>query len=115
MQTAQPQTVNLTEEGSMDWKLFTQTDLARIERKANGSGISNLSAIQEVTKQNGDPSDAVFHYTDGSGNPEGAYNKGIVFEKEGNGIRFDLPYRQGRQKAGIYLGEIGRASCRERV
>lgn len=104
MQTAQPQTVNLTEEGSMDWKLFTQTDLARIERKANGSGISNLSAIQEVTKQNGDPSDAVFHYTDGSGNPEGAYNKGIVFEKEGNGIRFDLPYRQGRQKAGIYLG-----------
>lgn len=103
-QYAQPESVNLTKEGSMDWKLFSNTDLTKIEKKAGGHGISDLSAIRTVTKQNGDASDAVFSYTDGTNNKEGAYDKSVVFEQAGNGIRFDLPYRSHRQTANIYLG-----------
>ncbi len=104
MQYAQPQNVSLTKEGSADWKLFTSTDLTQIEKKAGGRGISNLSAIQAVSKLNGDPSDALFSYTDGTNSKEGSYNKGIVFEKAGNGIQFTLPYRPAGQQADIYLG-----------
>ncbi len=103
-QGAQPQRVSLTQEGSADWKLFDHTDLAQLEAKAGGNGISGLSAIGEVTKLNEDPSDAAFSFTDGTKNPEGTYNKGVVFEKAGNGIRFELPYSPRRQQAGIYIG-----------
>ncbi len=101
---AQPASVNLTEEGSADWKLFDSADLAQIEQKADANGITGLSAITEVTKLNGDPCDTVFSYTDGTKKKEGTFNRGIVFEQEGNGIRFTLPYRARRQQAAIYLG-----------
>lgn len=103
-QNAQPESVSLTKEGSMDWKLFSNLDLTKIEKKAEGYGISNLSAVQSVTKLNGDSSDAAFYYTDGTNSKEGSYDKSVVFEKAGNGVRFDLPYRSRRQQAKVYLG-----------
>ena len=104
IQTGQPVSVNLTEEGSADWKLFDNADLAQIETKAGGHAITGLSAITEVTKLNGDPCDTVFSYIDGSKKQEGTFNRGIVFEKAGNGIQFTLPYSARPQQAGIYLG-----------
>lgn len=102
-QYAQPDKVNLTEEGSSDWKLFNSVDLEQTEGKAGGQGIDHISAIWEVTKLNGDPSDAEFDYGDGTQSASGKYDKGIVFERAGNGIQFDLP-GVGRQEAKIYLG-----------
>jgi len=78
--------------------------LNQIERKANGQGIENLSPIQGVTKRNPNDSDAEFGYTDGARNETGKYSRGIVFEKAGNGIQFELPYSERRQEAKIYLG-----------
>lgn len=99
-----PETVNLTEEGSVDWNLFTATDLEQIEKKAGGRGISGLSAIQTVTKLNGNSCDTTFSFTDGTNNTAGSYSKGIVFEKAGNGISFDLPYSARKQSVAIHLG-----------
>mgnify|MGYP002706734670 CR=1 FL=1 len=99
-----PETVNLTEEGSADWKLFTATDLEQIEKKAGGIGIANLSAIQTVTKLNGNSCDTTFSFKDGTNNASGSYSKGIVFEQAGNGIAFDLPYSVRKQNVGIHLG-----------
>ena len=99
-----PETVNLTEEGSADWKLFTATDLEQIEKKAGGIGIANLSAIQTVTKLNGNSCDTTFSFKDGTNNASGSYSKGIVFEQAGNGIAFDLPYSARKQNVGIHLG-----------
>lgn len=101
---AAPGAVNLTEEGSIDWNLFTATDLEQIEKKAGGRGILNLSAIQNVTKLNGNSCDTMFSFTDGTNNAAGNYSKGIVFEKAGNGISFDLPYAERKQNVAIHLG-----------
>lgn len=103
-QYAQPEKVNLTEEGSSDWKLFNSVNLEQIEGKADGQGIENIAAIQEVTKMNEDPSDVEFAYVDGTQAASGKYDKGIVFEKAGNGIQLDLPGGSGRQEVKIYLG-----------
>ena len=99
-----PESVNLTEEGAVDWNLFTVTDLEQIEKKTGGRGIANLSAIQAVTKLNPNSSDTMFSFTDGTNNAAGNYSKGIVFEKAGNGITFDLPYSARKQTVGIHLG-----------
>ncbi|MEY8427370.1 Ig-like domain-containing protein [Lachnospiraceae bacterium 46-15] len=99
-----PESVSLTEEGTVDWNLFTVTNLGQIEKKAGGRGIANLSAIQAVTKLNPDSSETTFSFTDGTNNAAGDYSKGIVFEKTGNGIVFDLPYSARKQTVGIHLG-----------
>ena len=73
-------------------------------KKDGSRGIANLSAIQAVTKLNPNSSDTMFSFTDGTNNAAGNYSKGIVFEKAGNGITFDLPYSARKQTVGIHLG-----------
>jgi len=103
-QYAQPESVDLTEEGSADWKLFHTTELDKVEKKKEGQGVENLSALQEITKVKEDPSDAVFSYADGTWREAGQYDQGVVFEKVGNGIAFDLPGGGELQEAKVYLG-----------
>lgn len=103
-QYAQPERVDLTEEGSADWRLFHTTELDKVEKKKGGQGIENLSALQEITKVKDDPSDAAFSYSDGTQRDAGQYDQGVVFEKAGNGIAFDLPGGGELQEAKVYLG-----------
>lgn len=103
-QYAQPGSVDLTEEGCADWKLFHTTEVDTAEKKKSGQGIENLLALQEITKIKDDPSDAVFSYSDGTQREAGQYDQGVVFEKAGNGIAFDLPGSGELQEVKVYLG-----------
>lgn len=103
-QYAQPEGVDLTAEGCADWRLFHTTELDQIEKKKDGQGIGNLTALQEITKVKEDPSDAAFFYSDGTQREAGQYDQGVVFEKAGNGIAFDLPGSGELQEAKVYLG-----------
>ncbi|HCC34278.1 MAG TPA: hypothetical protein DEQ02_01055, partial [Ruminococcaceae bacterium] len=100
----QPSRVNLTEEGTRDWLLFNTTNLAQTERKASANVINNIAPLIAVTKMNPNAGTATFSYTDGTIQPSGSHNLGIVFEGANYGISFDIPYSAGAQQLKLYFG-----------
>ncbi|MDR1158257.1 MAG: hypothetical protein LBK75_08140 [Oscillospiraceae bacterium] len=101
---AQPTSVNLTREGSKDWKLFNTTTLGNIEHKQNGTGIGNVAPLIGITKMNPNSGTATFSYTDGTRVPSGSHAQGVVFEKADNGLTFSAPYSETAQTLNVYIG-----------
>ncbi|MDR0381647.1 MAG: hypothetical protein LBH86_06630 [Oscillospiraceae bacterium] len=101
---AQPSAVNLTREGSKDWRLFNTTTLGNIERKQNGAGIGGVTPLIGVTKMNPNSGTAAFSYTDGARVPSGSHSQGVVFERANNGITFNAPYSGTEQTLNVYIG-----------
>ncbi|MDR0670889.1 MAG: hypothetical protein LBF64_01095, partial [Oscillospiraceae bacterium] len=101
---AQPSSVNLTREGSKDWRLFNTTALDNIEQKQNGTGLSGITPLIAVTKMNPNSGTATFSYTDGTRAPSGSHAQGVVFEKANNGITFNAAYSEAAQILRVYIG-----------
>jgi hypothetical protein len=102
---AQPARVSLTGEGGRDWKLFSATSLSGIEMKSGGAGIGALAPLVGVTKMNPNSAAATFEYSgDGTLAASGSHSNGVVFEREGNGLSFTLPYSANEQSMSVYCG-----------
>jgi hypothetical protein len=100
----QPARVDLTAEGTKDWKLFNTTSLPGIEKKSGGSGIGNIAPLNSVTKMNPNSATATFVYSDGTNSASGSHSYGIVFEKANNGLSFTLPFSANPQTMNVYYG-----------
>ncbi|MDR2903343.1 MAG: hypothetical protein LBU77_02380, partial [Clostridiales bacterium] len=108
----QPNSVNLTEEGSTDWLLFDNgnANMSAVKSKNGGTAITDLAALPNggtFANNESSAAKAVFSYSDGTPPAaSGNTHAGTGFSLTG-GVSFELPYSELRQQMNLYFGVYG--------
>ena len=117
-------TVDLTEQGNLDWMQFCQSTpigAPDYARKQNGVGLSDFREITVVDNANADHQmstdfDLYYEYTDSDpSRPQPIDQNGIIRRGTGNGVAFSIDPNGGKRTLRVYTGNYKARSLLEYI